>query len=123
MDSPAALIRLARQRSGLSQRELGERAGTTQPAVARAEAGRGSVTDATLRRLLAAAGFDLAMSIVPRASGDPVTAAHRRDVDRTLLRENRRRSVEERLSTGAELAEAARELRRAGKAVKRSRSS
>jgi len=118
---PSTLVRLARERSGLSQRELAERAGTTQPAVARAESGRGSVTTGTLRRLLAAAGFDLTMSLVPRPSEDPLTAAYRRDVDRTLLRENRRRSVEERLRIGADMARAGRELQRATRASPRSR--
>lgn len=115
------LLRLARARSGLSQSALAERAGTSQPAVARLEGGSGSVTTTTLERLLAAAGFGLEMSIVPRAVDDPVTAVYRRDVDRTLLRENRRRSVDDRLRMGAELLDATREIERSSRAARRAR--
>jgi len=113
MEPVAQLVRRAREVAGLSQRALAERAGTSQPAVARVEAGRGTLTLETARRLLAAAGFELVTELRPLPTPDPVTDAHLAGVDRSLLRENLRRSVEERLRSGAELDEAGRELERA----------
>jgi hypothetical protein len=46
---------------------------------------------------------------------DPVIDAYKNDVDRTLLRERLKRSVEERLSDLARLQAMAEELRRAGR--------
>lgn len=91
------LIAEARRRAGLSQRELAERAGTSQPAIARLEQGHASPTLATLERLVAAAGFILRLELVPYAPADPLVEAFKRDVDRTLLRENLRRTIDERL--------------------------
>ena len=93
------LIAEARRLAGLSQRELAERAGTSQPAVARLEQGHSSPSLATLERLLAAAGFALRLELVPLARTDPLIEAFKRDVDRTLLRENLRRTMDERLRT------------------------
>lgn len=50
---------------------------------------------------------------------DPVIEAFRADVDRTLLRENLRLSVEERLLQLMELQKFAEELRKAGRALNR----
>ena len=103
----------ARRRAGLAQGELAKRAGTSQPAVARLERGHGSPTLATLERLVRAAGFDLRFELVPRAGApDPLIAAYKKDVDRTLLRENLRKSIDERLRSLAELQEFGRELDR-----------
>jgi transcriptional regulator with XRE-family HTH domain len=87
----------ARLLADLSQRELAARAGTSQPAVARLESGAADPRVSTLERLVAAAGFDLRVELVPRAGADPVIEAYKRDVDRTLLRDNLSRSVEARL--------------------------
>jgi transcriptional regulator with XRE-family HTH domain len=57
--SPADLLRTARTRAGLSQRDLARRAGTAQSVVARIELGATSPTWETLSRLLDAAGFEL----------------------------------------------------------------
>jgi hypothetical protein len=46
---------------------------------------------------------------------DPVIEAYKRDVDRTLLRQNLRRSVEERLEALMQLQRLADEFRRAGR--------
>jgi hypothetical protein len=46
---------------------------------------------------------------------DPVIEAYKKDVDRTLLRENLKRSVEERLRDLTRLQRFAEEWRRAGK--------
>ncbi len=121
MHPEADLLRAARARAGLSQRELARRASTTQPAIARAESGRGGITVASLRRLLEAAGFELVMTVEPHAVEDPVTAVYRRNVDRTLLRENRRRRVDERLRAGAEMVTDLRALENATRAVRRRR--
>ena len=45
---------------------------------------------------------------------DPVIEAYKRDVDRTLLRENLRRSVEERIEALMRVQQLADEFRRAG---------
>jgi hypothetical protein len=46
---------------------------------------------------------------------DPVIEAYKKDIDRTLLRENMRRTPEERFLQLMELQKFAEELRRAGK--------
>lgn len=104
------LIQEARRRAGLAQDELARRAGTAQSAVARLERGNANPTLATLERLVAAAGFDLRLELVPRAPSDPLIEAYKRDVDRTLLRENLRRTVDERLLMLADLQEFGRQL-------------
>lgn len=53
------LIRVARRQSGLSQRELARKAGTSQAAIAVYEAGKRSPTLETLVRITRAAGFEL----------------------------------------------------------------
>jgi len=45
---------------------------------------------------------------------DPVVELYKRDVDRTLLRQNLRRSIDERILNLMELQSVAEELRRAG---------
>jgi transcriptional regulator with XRE-family HTH domain len=57
----ARLLRRARTDAGLTQRQLADRAGTSQPAVAAVEAGRKQPTVATLSRWLEAAGAGLAL--------------------------------------------------------------
>jgi len=56
---PSTLVREARSRAGLSQRELAARAQTAQSVVARIEGGQTSPTWETFGRLLRAAGFDV----------------------------------------------------------------
>jgi uncharacterized protein len=62
---PASLLRSARERSGLTQRALADRAGTSQSVVARIERGQSSPTASTLNRLLEAAGHVLESRLVP----------------------------------------------------------
>jgi hypothetical protein len=50
---------------------------------------------------------------------DPVIEAYKRDIDRTLIRENLRRSVQERFERLIELQRLAAELKRAGAAAAR----
>lgn len=56
---PGDLLRTARRRAALTQRELARRAGTSQSVVARIEQGRTDPSTSNLARLLAAAGFEL----------------------------------------------------------------
>jgi hypothetical protein len=49
---------------------------------------------------------------------DPVIEAYKKDIDRTLIRENLKRSVEERFRNAMAFARFADELRRAGRAVR-----
>ena len=53
------LVKMARVRAGLSQRELARKAQTAQSVVARVELGENSPSWDTLMRLLGAAGFKL----------------------------------------------------------------
>jgi hypothetical protein len=53
-----------------------------------------------------------------RLEPDPVIEAYKRDVDRTLIRENLKRSIEERLEALIELQRFAEELQRAGRQVR-----
>jgi transcriptional regulator with XRE-family HTH domain len=72
---PAAVLREARRRAGLSQRALARRVGVPQPTVARIESGATVPRVDTLDRLLAACGSSLAV----RPSGGA-------GVDRTAIR-------------------------------------
>lgn len=63
MDSSADILRQARARAGLSQRQLAERAGTTQSVVARIENGSVAPLVQTLANLVAAAGLRLRISL------------------------------------------------------------
>ena len=70
------MVRTARRRSGLTQRELSRRSGIPQPTISRIERGLMSPTYDTLRPLIAAAGMELRL-------GEPEGAG----VDRSQLRE------------------------------------
>lgn len=67
-----SLILAARLKNGLTQRELADRIGVSQPTVAAYESGRRQPTVPTLMRWLAAAGFDLRMNLVPHDDHDEV---------------------------------------------------
>lgn len=62
----AARVRQARERLGMTQRELATLIGSTQPAVARLEAGGVSPSLATLRRIASALGLELVVQFRPR---------------------------------------------------------
>lgn len=64
-----------RLRAGLTQTELAERAGTSQPTIAAYEGGAKSPTLRTLERLAGAAGTELAVAFVP-----PLTREDRRSL-------------------------------------------
>jgi hypothetical protein len=70
-----SLILAARLKSRLTQRELADRLGLSQPTVAAYESGRRQPTVPTLTRWLAAAGFDLRMTLVAHDDHDEVLEA------------------------------------------------
>ena len=77
----AELLSTARKRSGISQRQLAQRARTAQSVVARIELGDTSPSWATLNRLLKAAGFRV-VAVLRRIAVDPALLD---DVSRILL--------------------------------------
>lgn len=74
MPSPADILRQARLRAGLGQRQLAERAGTTQSVVARIENGSVTPLVQTLSGLVAAAGFSLTLSLDDEGSSSSASA-------------------------------------------------
>ncbi len=64
------LVREARRRVGLTQRELAERAGTTQSAIARLESGRTTPSFDLVLRLIRLCGLDLDIMLVERDASD-----------------------------------------------------
>lgn len=80
--TPAAeLLRAARERSQLSQSELARRAGVAQSVISAYESGRREPSLPTLRRLIGAAGHEIAIRVFPspdRTLGLPDTATARR---------------------------------------------
>ena len=72
-------VRAARKRAGISQSELAERTGTSQPSVARLEKGLVSPTVVTLDRIARALGTDLVVDFEPPGQprrGTPSTRSH-----------------------------------------------
>jgi transcriptional regulator with XRE-family HTH domain len=77
MESLDALVRDARLAAGLSQRALAQRAGTSQPAIARYERGVTTPSWETLQRLVAACGKQLRLDAEPIADPHDVELAAR----------------------------------------------
>ena len=78
MSTPAAgLLRLARSKAGITQAELGRRAGVPASMISAYERDRRQPTLATLLRLLKAAGYELRMHLVPYDDHDDVLAEER----------------------------------------------
>lgn len=113
------LIQEARERAEMTQRELAARVGTSQPAIAKLEQGTTNPTMDTLARCAAATGFALRLELVPLPSQDPVVERYKQDVDRTLLRENLRKPIDDRLRSLSEWQQAGGELQRATRAARR----
>jgi transcriptional regulator with XRE-family HTH domain len=71
----AVLIREARRRAGLTQRELADRLGTTQSAIARLERGR---TEPSCKRVVdavRACGLELVAQLLPADEADSAVAS------------------------------------------------
>ncbi len=64
------LVREARKRMGLTQRELAARAGTTQSAIARLESCRTDPSLVDVLRLIRLTGLDLRVALVPLDESD-----------------------------------------------------
>lgn len=64
------LVREARKRASLTQRELAERAGTTQSAIARLESGRTRPAFDDVLRLVRLCGMDLQFMLIERDDSD-----------------------------------------------------
>lgn len=73
--APGYLLREARERAGLTQRELAARLGTTQQAVSQAERWEANPTVESMRRWSEACGARLEIEI-QGLDGDSDTAAH-----------------------------------------------
>jgi transcriptional regulator with XRE-family HTH domain len=92
------LLRLARDKAGLTQRQLASLAGVSQQAISAYETGRKEPTFATVDRLLAAAGFEMRVRLEPIDDHDRSVEAFVRslpDEARTELERSRRRRTEE----------------------------
>ena len=96
------LVYLARTRAGLTQAELGERAGVAQNAVSRIERGDVDTGFSTVRKLIRACGFEPQVRLATRDS------SYARDV-----RRRRGLTPRERLEQGVHLAHVAQSTRRA----------
>jgi len=81
-DLAASVVRAARQQAGFTQRELAARARTAQSVIARIESGKNDPGLQTLQRILAAAGFELAVS----AEAQLVVDSHMLDDVQRILR-------------------------------------
>ncbi|QZA06935.1 helix-turn-helix domain-containing protein [Mycolicibacter heraklionensis] len=82
----AALVREARQRRGMSQRDLARAAGVPQSTVANIEAGRQQPSVAMLERLLTAAGFRLEPRLVNTVRPGELLERHRDRIAELLAR-------------------------------------
>ena len=92
----AGLIRLARQKAGLSQREFAESAGLTQQSISAYETGRKDPSLETLKRLLAAVGFEMRIRLEPVDDHDAALGVYMESLDsteRAALEEARRERV------------------------------
>ena len=69
------LIKEARKRAGLSQRDLAERMATSQSVIARWESGSRSPTMETVSRALRACGLELDVELLPLDQQDIAMAA------------------------------------------------
>ncbi|BBY98916.1 helix-turn-helix transcriptional regulator [Mycolicibacterium fallax] len=69
------LVREARKRAGLTQRELAALAGTTQSALARVESGRTAPSFDQVLRLIRLCGLDLDIMLVERDDSDYAQAS------------------------------------------------
>jgi len=95
------LVREARRRAGLSQRQLADLAGTTQSAIARLETGRTTPSLDSVLRLVRLCGLDVEVALVDRDDSDWVQARRLLDL-----------SPGERLERASRVAAEMRSLRR-----------
>jgi transcriptional regulator with XRE-family HTH domain len=106
--TPGQLLREARERHGVSQKQLAMRASTTQSAISRIERDRVSPSVETLRELLYLLGEDLTLGAGQRESG----------IDRTLNEANLALAPYQRVKRGLAFADFVRR-NRGGQATRR----
>ncbi len=75
------LIKIARRTATLSQRELANRARTSQATLSAYESGKKSPTLDTLTRIVRAAGFDLRIILEPHDDHDEWVARYEASLD------------------------------------------
>ncbi len=97
------LLRTVRRRHGLTQRELADRARTSQAAISRVERGLVSPSVATLSSLVDLLGEELVLT------AERIDYGH----DRTLFAQTLRSTPEQRIAKQAEWSRGMNELRRA----------
>ena len=92
--NPGMIVRDARTAAGLTQAELAERLGVSQPTVARLESSRSNPRLSTLERAIAATGKELELTLRPVAYPG---------IDESMIRSALKLSPSERLAhfTGA----------------------
>ena len=100
MSAASTLIKMARSEAGVTQRELGERLGLSQAAVARLESSRSNPRLSTLEEVLRATGHRLELSAKP----------YRSSVDESLIAMQLRMTPAERVANFEGAYEDAREL-------------
>jgi transcriptional regulator with XRE-family HTH domain len=105
---PGTVLRQARRRHGLTQAQLAARARTSQAAISRIERGLVSPSVAMLARLLDLMGEELVLD------AEPIDYGH----DRTLIRENLKRTPEERLDFMVSFSNFVRELQGAARGAR-----
>ncbi len=91
---PGSLILQARLRAGLSQRDLADRAGTSQSAIAAYERGAKDPAFETLSRILRAAGFDLRLRLTPHDDHDDSLVTWRNSLPAAVRERFGRRQAE-----------------------------
>ncbi|MDZ7732633.1 MAG: helix-turn-helix transcriptional regulator [Acidimicrobiia bacterium] len=82
--TPVQLLRAVRRRQGLSQAQLAERAGTSQPVISAYEHGRRDPRARTLGRLVAAAGERLELRVAQHVPDVPPATTPEEHADRLL---------------------------------------
>ena len=117
----SGLLRSARRQAGLTQHALAGRVGTSQSAIAKLEQGATNPTLDTLERCANACGFAVEFTLVPLPTSDSVVEQYKQDVDRSLLRENLGKSIDERVRTLDEWQHTSQALQRATRAPRKSK--
>jgi transcriptional regulator with XRE-family HTH domain len=93
----SGLLRLARDKAGLTQHELASRAGVSQQAISSYETGRKEPTFTTVDRLLEAAGFEMRIRLEPLDDHDRSLEAFVESLPneaRAILEKSRRERAE-----------------------------
>ena len=76
----SSLIREARRRAGLSQKQLARRLQTSQSVIARWESGGRDPGFATLQKVVKACGLDISVGLVPQDDHDLILARQTDDL-------------------------------------------